>query len=126
MIKLLYAMTSPSDFEVAVFSWIAASSNDSALHDQLARVAVTERNYTVVGCYSSLSLPSDIKLSVGSYAKHGPLTGPYFESEVVKHGGGTLLWFKEGAADCLEIFTYGDYFPEDHVELGNFQLSNGI
>ena len=81
MIKLLYAMTSPSDFEAAVFSWIAKSSNDSALQDQLARAAVTERDYTKVGCYSSLSLPSDLKLSVGSYAERGPLTGPNFESE---------------------------------------------
>ena len=46
-------------------------------------------------------------------------------SKAVEHGGGTLLWFEAGRANCLEIFAYGDYFPADHAELGEFKLLAG-
>lgn len=48
--------------------------------------------------------------------------GPDFEADAVEHGGGTLLWFKQGRADCLEIYVVGDYFPKDHEDLVGFRL----
>ncbi len=115
-----------SAFEAAVLQWIAASSRDQALELQLAGVAIAERDYTVVGCYSKLSVAEGAPLSTAAYSQRGPLDGPHFESKVVEHGGGTLLWFKAGRADCLEIYTHGNYFPSDHAELGDFKLSEGV
>jgi len=114
-----------TDFEVAVLEWIAAGSGDSALREQLVLAQVTERKYTVKGCYSTLLVAIDTPVSTATYASHGPLSGPCFESKAVEHGGGTLLWFKAGRADCLEIYAHGDYFPADHSELGEFRLSSG-
>jgi hypothetical protein len=51
------------------------------------------------------------------------LSGPKFESTILQHGGGTLLWFENGYAKTLEIFTYEENFPSDHDELGEFELS---
>lgn len=114
-----------TDFEAAVLAWIASRSGDQPLQDQLSRVQVVERDYTVVGCYSTLAVPADAPASTAAYSKHGPLSGPNFESKAVEHGGGTLLWFEEGRASCLEIYVFGDYFPADHSELGKFELSGG-
>ena len=111
-----------SAFESAVLKWIAARSGDDALKHQVANVQVVERDYTVVGCYTTLMVASDVPPSSGSYANHGPLEGPSFRSDAVEHGGGTLLWFRSGRADCLEIYAHGDYFPAEHAELGEFVL----
>lgn len=118
-------MVTTSDFEAAVLAWIVKQSDDVALREQLARVKVVNRDYTVVGCYSVLSVPHDAPVSTGPYSTHGPLDGPHFESEAVEHGGGTLLWFEGGRAQSLEIYVYGDYFPANHAELGEFRLSVG-
>ena len=112
----------PSVFEAAVLQWIAAQAQDEALGAQVASVAIAERAYTVVGCYSKLIVAENAPLSTATYSRHGPLDGPCFESKVVELGGGTLLWFKAGRADCLEIYAYGNYFPADHAELGDFKL----
>jgi hypothetical protein len=111
-----------SEFESAVLNWIASSMDDPALRTQLAAATVRERDYTVVGCYSQLALPVGAPRTPHDYGSHGPLNGPSFESPVVPYGGGTLLWFKDGLADCLEIFTYGGYFPVDHEDLSSFKL----
>ena len=116
----------PTDFERAVLKSLAARSGDAAVRRQLANVRIAERDYTVVGCYSNLQLPIDTVASAAPYAARGPLMGPCFESKVVKYGGGTLLWFKAGRADCLEIYVNGDYFPADHSELGDFRLEGQL
>ncbi len=56
--------------------------------------------------------------------REDPLTGPDFHSSAVEHGGGTLLWFTDGVADLLEIFSYGDQFPQDHSEVADFSLQD--
>jgi hypothetical protein len=47
------------------------------------------------------------------YSVRGPLYGRYFRSEGVEHGGCTLLWFKDGRADCLEIGCLWKLFPDE-------------
>jgi hypothetical protein len=87
-------------------------------------VRIADREHTGVGCYSRLVLSPDAPTSAAPYAAHGPLSGPHFESKVVTLGGGTLLWFKAGRADLLEIYAFGDFFPSDHADLGNFKLES--
>lgn len=112
-----------SVFEASVLAWIAGRSEDLALRAQLARARIVEREYTGVGCYSTISVPTDAPLSTASYSDRGPLSGPNFESEVVEFGGGTLLWFDAGRASCLEVYAYGEHFPADHSDLAGFTLS---
>ena len=114
-----------SAFEAAVLERIAVGSRDAALQEQLARAELGGRDYTVVGCYSTLLVPADAPPTVAPYSSRGPLRGPDFESKVVEHGGSTLLWFKAGRASRLEIWAHGEYFPADHSELGEFKLLSG-
>ena len=112
-----------SEFETAILDWITSFIDDYALRTQLVAARVRKRDYTVVGCYSQLALPADVPRTSRNYGSRGPLNGPYFESPAAPFGGGTLLWFEDGLADCLEIFTYGDNFPEDHKDLSPFKLA---
>ncbi len=112
----------PSKFEAAILGQIASETTDSALRKQLADIQVSNREYTGVGCYSHLVSPEGAPSTRESYGSGGPLSGPDFESSSVEHGGGTLLWFKEGRADCLEIYAYGNYLPADHADILAFTL----
>lgn len=113
-----------SSFEAAVLEWMGARSGDVALREQLSRVRVLGREHTGVGCHSRLVVPAGTPRSTASYSGRGPLTGPCFEAVALRDGGGTLLWFKNGRPECLEVFAYGNYFPADHSELGEFELSS--
>jgi hypothetical protein len=112
----------PTNFEKAVFEWIAANSTDTALQLQLSGVQVATREHTGVGCYSQLVPSPGAPRTQERYGSRGPLDGPGFQSPVLRYGGSTLLWFKDGLVDCLEIFTYDDDFPFKHDELGEFHL----
>lgn len=116
------ADTTPTEFERSVFRWIAERAHDPELGAQLARAEVAERWWTVVGCYTRIAVPDDAPASTRPYAGRGPLDGPCVKSSALKYGAGTLLWFREGRAHQLEIFTYDDTFPEDHADLGEFEL----
>ena len=112
-----------SDFERSVLTWIATTSSDPALKCQLDNPHILSREYTGVGCYCRLAVSVECPISVAAYAEHGPLEGPEFESPAVEYGGGTLLWFKSGRADLLEVYSYGECFPQDHADLIGAQLS---
>jgi hypothetical protein len=112
----------PSEFERSVLEWIVSRSDDPALPSQLLGAEIHDREYTGVGCFSRVAPPAQAKPSDRSYAARGPLHGPGFNHPAVELGGGTLLWFRDGIAECLEVFAYGDHFPEDHAELAGFTL----
>jgi hypothetical protein len=111
-----------TEFEATVFKWIADKCGDPALEAQLRSASVSSREHTGVGCYSELAVPDDTQPTDADYGQCGPLTGPGFESSVLKNGGGSLLWFEGGVAKTLEVFTYNDEFPADHDALGNVTL----
>src|SRR5262245_20024261 len=115
----------PTEFEASIFRHFAARTSDTALQSQLSNVAILSRKHTGVGCYSDLLTKEGAPATMAPYGSHGPLSGPHFESPCVDLGGGTLLWFKDGRAVCLEIFAYGEFFPEDHADLVAFKLMDG-
>jgi len=109
-------------FEKEVLAWIAANCGDPAVQGQLQAARISSRDHTGKGCYSELVMPAGTPPTQASYGRHGPLAGPGFESPSIEHGGGTLLWFQDGLARTLEVFTYTGGFPMDHDELGAFAL----
>jgi hypothetical protein len=115
----------PSEFEAAIFRYIAERIPDSPLQLQLSKVEILSRENTGVGCYSELVTYNAAPATLAPYGRRGPLSGPHFKSACVDFGGGTLLWFHEGRASCLEIFSYGEFFPENHANLVPFELTEG-
>ena len=111
-----------TEFEAAVFKWIADKCGDSAIEAQLRSVNVSSREHTGIGCYSELAVPEDAQPTEAEYGPGRPLYGPSFESPALKYGGDSLLWFEGGVAKTLEVFTYDDEFPTDHAALGEVVL----
>ncbi|MCE9544411.1 MAG: hypothetical protein K8T25_02655 [Planctomycetia bacterium] len=113
-----------TQFEASVLEWIASRSEDNALKAQIAKASVVRRQYTGVGCYTMFTLTEEVPIITAPFGARGPIGGPYFESPVVKYGGGTLLWFVDGRMHQLETYAHGDYFPEEHAELGSYTFPN--
>ena len=111
-----------SEFEIAVFKWIADRCCDPALRAQLQAADVLSREHTGVGCFSEISVPETAPPSEAEYGQRGPLKGPGFASSALGISGGSLLWFEGGIAKSLEVFTYGNEFPSDHEDLGAYSL----
>lgn len=112
-------------FERAVLEWIARQEDDPALASQLLGVAITERDYTGAGCYIALRPAAGASRTGTSRAPGGPCRGPAFTSPAVELGGGTLLWLRDGLVEQLEVFSYGDGFPEDLSAISEFSLCAG-
>ena len=109
-----------SGFERAITERTISQLNDAALLEQFQKLRVRSREYTKVGCYTNFFLPSNATKITAPYGQRGPLDGPSFEHPSVEFGGGSLLWFKNGLIDCLELYAYGSFFPEDHSVLSDF------
>ncbi len=112
----------PTAFEAAISAGIASETSDAALREQLRDIRVVSREHTGCGCYTDLDPIAITPETTAAYGVRGPLSGPFFESPALKHGGGSLLWFKDGRVDCLEIYTHDDEFPTDHSQLVAFEI----
>ena len=121
---IIFCEMKPTAFENAIFEWVVAHTEDSAIQRQLAEVDIVEREPTGVGCYSKISTPNNAPPAIQPVSALGPLSGPIFQSPAVEHGGMTLIWFSDGVADTLEIVTFTDHFPDNHdaVALAGFTL----
>ena len=95
----------PTKLERAVLDWIA--SRDSSLAARLASAQFVARNYTGHGFYAYL-FPQAAGTWNGS-----PVSGPIIESSQLEAGGGSMLWLSGGEPHCLELYAFGDHFPED-------------
>ena len=109
-------------FEKAVLEWVSTNWGDPSLQAQLETARISSRDHTGAGCYSELVPSVGAPPTQAGYGARGPLDGPGFESPVLELGGGTLLWFENGFVKTLEIFTYAADFPENHDDLGDFEL----
>ncbi len=84
------------------------------------KAAFRSREYTGVGFYVNFDVPEDAP-RLAPFAD--PHSGPEITSRELEFGAGTLLWQEDGRASCLEIYAYGDGFPE---ALGEYKLEPGL
>ena len=104
----------PTDLEKAILRWIADGS--PLLAGPLARATIARRDHTGVGFYAYLSLDETAEWD------HPHIGGPTIESPNLDMGGGSVLWLVNGTPSCLEVYAFGDTFPED---IDEFNLSSG-
>lgn len=100
-----------SALERDVLGWIAARSNDPALKSQLQAVNVVSREFTGCGSFTDLR-PADASLRT-SYREVSGTQCPQIESPDLEYGGGAVVFFEDGIAAKLELYSYGDTFPPD-------------
>lgn len=97
-----------TDLEHEILDWIARNSHDDRLRDQLRQVEATAREFTGVGSFTTLQVPSSaprVEFRVS------PID-PSIEGSQLEHGGGSVLFFNDGHASTLELYANGDCFPE--------------
>ena len=98
-----------SRLEQDIFEWVKGKYPKSTFATQLASARLISRRWTHVGFYVDFAVDKSLpKLKMEDYGERFPISGPGMESEEIHHGGGSLLWGKDGYIDCLELFTYGD------------------
>lgn len=102
----------PTSLEKSILDWISASQ--PALAGSLAAARIARRKYTGVGFYAYIAPDDDAEWD------RPPVDGPTIESQDLEIGGGSVLWLANGRPSCLEIYAFGDSFPED---LDEFELS---
>ena len=61
-----------------------------------------------------------LKHPVAQWSDTDPIPGPDITSSVLPSGAGTVLFVTDGRVETLEIFAYGDEFPE---VLTDFELA---
>ncbi|MFA7235449.1 MAG: hypothetical protein WC058_01180 [Phycisphaeraceae bacterium] len=91
-----------------VLAWIARNSPDSAVRAQHSHVQAVAREFTGKGSFTSLRVPSDMPRT--SF-RVSPVS-PYIESTQIQYGGGSVLFFEDGLASTLELYSHGNTFPE--------------
>lgn len=97
--------------ERAIFDWIA--DRQPPLGARLKAVEIASREHTGVGRYVYLS-------DEGPDWDRPPVDGPVIESPQLGMGAGSVLWLSQGEPHCLEIYAFGNHFPE---VLDEFTLS---
>ena len=100
-----------NQLEKDILTWMSSRSSSEAFSAQVELLKVTNREYTGVGCYTDFEIQTE--KTVQPILNHSkPYHGPYIDSPELEAGAGTHLWIEEGLIKCLEIFAYGDSFPE--------------
>jgi hypothetical protein len=106
--------------EQDVLNWFVDCLDDPILKRRLQSAILKKRDYTGVGLFLHLDIldPSRLPDRDGDV---GPIPGPEISSALLESGAGTALFVTDGVADCLEIFAYGNSFPE---MLSEYQLNS--
>lgn len=105
--------------ESAVMAWLAEHGGSPTLRDAVRSVRPVRRQHSPAGEFVTFEIPaSHADDEPGGEAL--PQHGPSIVSPLLPHGADTILFVTEsGLPEVLEIFTYGDAWPED---LDSFQL----
>lgn len=112
-------MKSPEGFnqlEKDILEWIIADTEDETVREQLRKVVFLEREYTGVGSFTYIAIPSETVLKAGLISGSMPIEGPHIKSPLLDYGALSLIFFKKGIITDLEIAAYGDSFPENLEE----------
>jgi hypothetical protein len=108
--------------EKDILAWYMAHAECDELRQQVQSAQCAGREYTGVGFFVGLSVP-DGAPPLGNDWDSVPIAGPLIEGPELECGGDTVLFTNEkGIIDCLEIFAYGDRFPQ---HLREYRLTEG-
>jgi hypothetical protein len=109
-----------NELETAILNWFQDHYANRELSAQIESARLVKRKWTKVGFYVDFEVSRDaLLIDVNDFGGHWPINGPQLQSADIQFGGGSLLWGKDGRADCIEMYAHGDFFNED---VGVFEL----
>lgn len=108
-----------SRLEQALLSWICDRC-DPIIGEQLRGARPRSRDFTKVGLFVHLDYSDRAGGDTRAPFDCDPIPGPEIVSPQLPNGAGSVLFVSDGVPDVLEVFTYGDEFPD---ELSEFSLA---
>ena len=104
-----------SKLERSVLEWMADRLPIPNLKEQIAAAVVTDREYTGVGSFTFLSVPSGLP----AVQCPSPISGPVIEAQGIEHGGAAIIFLDD-------MYANGDHFAESitSFELKPWEESN--
>ena len=95
------------------------SSDQAALEAQLSTATLLSRENTGAGFYTRFAVERAASAPLtGARSRAGPET----KIDGLRHGMGFILWLKEGYADCLEGYSYGESTTGFALEAVGFEI----
>ena len=113
-----------SPLEQAVLTAICEmySSDQAVLGAQLATATLLSCENTGAGFYTRFAVERAASATLaGGRSRAGPET----KIDGLRHGMGFILWLKEGYADCLEAYSYGESTTGLALEAVGFEVLRG-
>lgn len=91
----------------------------TALEGQLSAAVVLSRENTGAGSYTHFCIERSSQTPIeGEHLRRGPEV----KIQGLEHGMGFILWLKEGYADCLEGYSYGESTTGIALERAGFEI----
>jgi hypothetical protein len=94
-------------------------ADQAALRAQLLTATLRSRENTGAGFYTRFAVE---RSSSAALAGERSRVGPETKIDGLQHGMGFILWLKEGYADCLEGYSYGESTGGITLEAINFEI----
>jgi hypothetical protein len=94
-------------------------ADQAALRAQLLTATLRTRENTGAGFYTRFVVE---RRSSAALAGERSRVGPETKIDGLQHGMGFILWLKEGYADCLEGYSYGESTGGIALEAINFEI----
>ena len=102
-----------TQLERGVLDWIAEHVDALNLAEQIRVAVPTKREHTGCGCFTTLSVPSELP----PVESRSPTDGPVIESEGIDHGGAAMIFLNDsGHIETLEMYANGEHFAESITE----------
>ena len=103
--------------ELAVLAWFKNHYKDKHLSAQIESAKLINREWTKVGFWIYFTVSNETpQIDLNDFQDHWPINGPSIQSTDIQHGGGSILWGKDGYINCIEMYAFGDYFNEQVKE----------
>jgi hypothetical protein len=90
-----------------------------ALEGQLSAAVLVSRENTGAGFYTSFTVDRGSTVPVGGERLRN---GPAMRIDGLRHGMGFILWLKDGYAELLEGYSYGESTSEIDFERAGFEI----
>ena|ERR1700733_11955631 len=91
----------------------------TALEAQLSAAVLVSRENTGAGFYTSFAVDRDSSVPVGGERLRD---GPAMRIDGLRHGMGFILWLKDGYAELIEGYSYGESTIEIDFERVGFEI----
>jgi hypothetical protein len=103
-----------SRLERDILAHVAGRIRDRAFSAQVEAAYIAGREFTGVRVYAALALSSRDSLPLTRHKS--PLRGPLIASPILEHGASSLVWDTNGFLVCIEIVSFGNYYPQTEFD----------